>query len=104
MPKIVFSTTLGEVTWNGRRVEGDVGDVLARLREEFTGDLALGSPRLAAQFVRRGLVDVYRPVVHPVILGGGLPFFPDLQRPAGLRLIDEHRFESGVVALGYAAR
>ena len=104
MPKIVFSTTLGSVTWNSRRVEGDVGDVLARVREEFPGDLVLGSPRLAAEFVRRGLVDVYRPVVHPVILGGGLPFFPDLERPVGLRELDEHRFGSGVVALGYAAR
>jgi len=92
------------VGWNGRRVEGDVGDVLDRLREEYAGDLVLGGPTLAAQFVRAGLVDVYRPVVHPVILGGGLPFFPDLERPTGLRLVDEHRFDSGVVALGYAAR
>ena len=104
MPKVVVSTTLDSVTWNGRLVQGDVGDVLARLRDEFAGDLILGSPTLAAQFVRRGLVDVVRVVVHPVILGGGLPFFPDLERPTGLRLIDEHRFESGVVALGYAAR
>jgi len=104
MPKVVFSTTLDEVTWNGRVVSGDVGDVLARLREEFTGDLLLGGPTLAAQFVRRGLVDVYRPVVHPVILGGGLPFFPDLERPAGLRLTETRTFESGVVALGYETR
>ena len=104
MPKIVFSRTLASVTWNGRRVEGDVGDVLARVREEFAGDLVLGGPKLAAQFVRRGLVDVYRPVIHPVVLGGGLPFFPDLERPAGLRLTDEHRFDSGVVAMGYATR
>jgi len=103
-PKVVFSTTLDSVTWNGRLVQGDVGDVLDRLREEFAGDLVLGGPTLAAQFVQRGLVDVYRPVVHPVILGGGRPFLPQLERPTGLRLIDEHRFDSGVVALGYAAR
>ena len=103
-PKVVFSTTLDHVTWNGRLVQGDVGDLLARLREEFAGDLALGGPTLAAQFVRQGLVDVYRVVVHPVILGGGLPFFPGLERPTGLRLVEEHRFDSGVVALGYAAR
>ena len=104
MPKIVFSRTLGSVGWNGRRVEGDVGDALARLREEFEGDLVLGGPTLAAQFVQRGLVDVYRPVVHPVILGGGLPFFPGLERPIGLRLIDQRRFDSGAVYLGYEAR
>jgi len=103
-PKVVFSTTLDSATWNGRIVQGDVGDVLGRLRQEFAGDLVLGGPTLAAQFVQRGLVDEYRLLVHPAILGRGLPFFPELERPIGLRPIDEHRFESGVVYLGYAAR
>jgi dihydrofolate reductase len=103
-PKIVFSTTLDSVTWNGRLVEGDVGDVLDRLREEFAGDIVLAGPTLAAQFVRGGLVDEYRLVVHPAIVGAGLPFFPDLEAPLGLRLFDEHRFASGAVYLGYAAR
>ena len=103
LPKIVFSTTLGSVTWNGRLVQGDVGEALARLRGEFAGDIVLGGPTLAAQFIRRGLVDEYRLMVHPVILGGGLPFFPNLERPIALRQIDEHRFGSGVVSLGYAA-
>jgi dihydrofolate reductase len=102
--KVVFSTTLDEVAWNGRLVQGDVGDVLGRLREDFEGDLHMGGPTLAAQFVRRGLVDVYRLVVHPVIVGGGLPFFPDLERPAGLRLLETRTFESGAVYLGYEAR
>jgi riboflavin biosynthesis pyrimidine reductase len=71
------------------------------LREEFRGDLVLAGPTLAAQFIRRGLVDEYRLVVHPVILGGGLPFFPDLERPEGLRLIDSKIFEAGAIYLGY---
>jgi len=103
-PKVVFSTTLDAVAWNGRVVQGDVRDVLGRLREEFAGDLVLGGPTLAAQFVQRGLVDEFRLVVHPAIVGRGLPFFPDLERPIGLRLIDEHRFDSGAVYVGYAAR
>lgn len=103
-PKIVFSTTLEGVTWNARLVRGDVGEVLARLRDEFAGDLVLAGPTLAAQFVQAGLVDEYRVVVHPVIVGGGLSYFPDLERPIGLRLIDEHRFSSGAVYLGFAAR
>jgi riboflavin biosynthesis pyrimidine reductase len=85
-------------------VRGDVGEVLAGLRGEFPGDLVLAGPTLAAQFVQRGLVDEYRLVVHPVIVGGGLPFFPDLERPTGLRLTDTRRFESGAVYLRYAAR
>jgi dihydrofolate reductase len=103
-PKVVFSTTLDQVSWNGRLVKGDVGGVLARLRDEFAGDLVLGGPTLAAQFVRAGLIDEYRLVVHPAILGGGLPFFPGLERPIGLRLTDQRRFESGAVYLGYEAR
>jgi len=103
-PKVVFSTTLDGVTWNGRLVKGDVGKVLARLRDEFAGDLVLGGPTLAAQFVRAGLIDEYRLVVHPAILGGGLPFFPGLERPIGLRLIDQRHFDSGAVYLGYEAR
>ena len=103
-PKVVFSRSLDDVGWNGRLVRGDVGEVLAGLREEFPGDLVLAGPTLAAQFVQRGLVDEYRLVVHPVIVGGGLPFFPDLERPTGLRLTDTRTFESGAVYLGYAAR
>jgi dihydrofolate reductase len=103
-PKIVFSTTLQRATWNARVVRGDVGHALAALRDEFEGDLVLAGPTLAAQFVRAGLVDEYRLVVHPAIVGGGLPFFPDLETPIGLRLIDEHRFASGAVSLRYDAR
>jgi dihydrofolate reductase len=102
-PKVVFSTTLDAVTWNGRLVRGDVATVLAALREEFAGDLVIAGPTLAAQFVQRGLVDEYRLVVHPAIVGGGLPFFPGLERPAGLRLLQTRTFESGAIYLGYAA-
>ena len=102
-PKVVFSTTLESATWNARVVRGDVGEVLAGLRNEFAGDLVLAGPTLAAQFVRAGLVDEYQLVVHPVIVGAGLPFFPNLEAPIGLRLIDEHRFASGAIYVGYAA-
>jgi dihydrofolate reductase len=102
-PKIVFSSTLDRVEWNGRLVHGDVGAVLAGLRDEFDGDLGLGGPTLAAPFVRRGLVDEYRLLVHPVILGAGTPFFPPLDAPLVLRLTETRTFESGVVLLAYAA-
>jgi len=103
-PKIVVSSSLKEVGWNGRLVHGDVGDVLAQVREEFDGDVDVGGPTLAASFIRRGLVDEYRLLVHPVVIGGGTPFFPALERPAGLRLVNTRTFRSGVVYLGYAPR
>ena len=100
-PKIVFSTSLDHVDGNSRLVSGDVDDVLARLRAEFPGELSVGGPTLAAQFIRRGLVDEYRVVVHPVILGAGLPFFPALETPVSLRLTETRQFASGAMYLGY---
>jgi dihydrofolate reductase len=102
-PRVVFSSSLGSVEWNSRLVRGDVGEELARLRTEFDGDLEVGGPTLAASFIRRGLVDEYQMLVHPVILGAGTPFFPPLETPIRLRLIETRTFASGVQYLGYAA-
>ena len=103
MPIVVFSSTLSTVERNCRLVRGDVGDELARLRSKFDGDLAVGGATLAASFIRRGLVDEYRLVVHPVVIGAGTPFFPALDEPVRLRLKETHRFDSGVLYLGYEA-
>ena len=100
-PRIVFSSTLDRVDFNSRLVRGDVGTELERARAEFDGDMEVGAATLAASFIRRGLVDEYRLVVHPVILGSGLRFFPELESPIPLRLTETRRFTSGVVYLGY---
>jgi dihydrofolate reductase len=100
-PKIVFSNSLDRVEHNSRLVKGDPGSVLDDLRREFGGDLAVGGPNLAAQFVRRGLVDEYRLVIHPVVLGAGTPYWPELDAPLRLRLVDRQPFQSGVVAERY---
>ena len=96
MPKVVFSTTLEHVEHNARLVQGDVGQVLDGVRREFDGDLGVAGPNLAGQFVRRGLVDEYRLVVHPVVLGAGTPFWPDVDAPLRLRPVETHVFSSGV--------
>lgn len=103
-PKIVVSRTLGEAPAGWRLMSGEPESILENLRRDFSGDLGIGGPTLAADFIRRGLVDEYGLVVHPVILGAGTPFFPDLERPAGLRLLETQTFSSGVVYLRYAAR
>jgi len=95
MPKIVFSSSLGRVEHNGRLVRGDVGAVLKDLRQEFDGDLDVGGPNLASQFVRRGLVDEFQLVVHPVVLGRGTPFWPEVDAPLRLRLVETRTFDSG---------
>ncbi|MDQ6681997.1 MAG: dihydrofolate reductase family protein [Chloroflexota bacterium] len=102
-PKVVFSSTLDRVDWHSRLVRGDVGDELDRLRAEFEGELDLGGPTLASAFIRRGLVDEYRLLVHPVVLGAGTPFFPTLETPIRMRLTGRRAFDSGVILLAYAA-
>jgi dihydrofolate reductase len=101
MPKIVFSTSLDRVDHNARLVQGDVGPVLEELRRQFAGDIDVGGPNLARQFVRRGLVDEYRLVVHPVVLGAGTPFWPDLDTPLPLRLVESRSFASGAELRSY---
>lgn len=101
--KVVFSTELESVGHGARLARGDVGEELAKLRKEFAGDMEVGGPTLAAQFIERGLVDVYRLVVHPVILGAGTPYFPPLASRISLRHTESRVFASGVVYHGYEA-
>ncbi len=100
-PKIVFSSTLENVDWNSRLVRGDIGDELVRLRQEFQGDMEVAGATLAGSFVRRGLIDEYHLVVHPVAIGSGTPFFPPTGSPIRLRLKETHVFSSGVTYLAY---
>ena len=100
-PKIVFSTTLDRIEHNARLVRGDVGTVLDEVRSELDGDLGVGGANLAGQFVRRGLVDEYQLMVHPVVLGAGTPFWPELDAPLRLRLVESHAFTSGVELRSY---
>ena len=104
MPKFVFSTSLDHVDHNARLVRGDVGKVLAEVRREFDGDLDVSGPDLAGQFVHAGLVDEYQLVVHPVVLGAGTPYWPNIRAPQALRLTETRQFASGVLLLSYAAR
>ena len=103
-PKIVVSRSMQAAPPGWRLTSGDPESILEELRRDYSGDIEIGGPTLAAGFIRGGLVDEYGLVVHPVILGGGRPFFPDLERPYGLRLLETQTFGSGAVYLGYAAR
>ena len=101
MPKVVFSSSLERVDHNSRLVRGDVEPILADLRREFSGDLGVAGPNLAAQFVRRGLVVEYRLIVHPVVLGAGTPFWPEVDAPLRLRATETRQFASGVELRSY---
>ena len=101
MPKVVFSTTLEKVDWNSRLVRGNIAEEVAKLRLQPGKEMSVGGPTLASSFMRLGLIDEYRLVVHPVVLGGGTPFFPELDEKIGLQLVETRTFGSGAVYLRY---
>ena len=100
-PKIVFSTTLDRVEWNGRLVRDNAADEVARLKAQPGFDMDVGGPTIAATFMRLGLIDEYRLFVQPVILGAGTRFFPPLDARVGLKLLKTRTFGSGVEYLRY---
>jgi dihydrofolate reductase len=64
--------------------------------------MSVGGATLAAGLIEAGMVDEFRLVVHPVILGGGKPYFPNLKAPTNLTLLGTHHFSSGAIYLRYA--
>jgi dihydrofolate reductase len=99
--KIVFSRSLTEVSSARTRIEREFDpDAVARWKEELPHDLTIDGPTIAAQAIRAGLVDEYQLFIGPGIVGGGLRFFPDGVH-IDLELIDEHRFDSGLMFLRY---
>ena len=105
LPKIVFSRTLEEVRGNARLATGSLSEEIARLRSEpGEGDIAIGGAMLAAQAAQQGLIDEYRMVIHPVLVGGGIPYFPREGRRVDLELVETRSFENGVVYLRYAVK
>jgi len=69
--------------------------------EPGEGDIAIGGATLAAEAAASGLIDEYRAMVHPVLVGGGIPFFPRHERRVDLELIETRTFNSKVVYLRY---
>ncbi len=105
LPKVVFSTTLPAVQGNARLASGELAEEIERLRAEpVEGDIAIGGATLAAKAAALGLIDEYRPRVCPVLVGGGIPLFPQRERRVGLELVQARTFSSGIVSLRYRVR
>lgn len=102
--KIVYSTTLQTVSTAKTRLERKFeADVVRKLKAGATRDLAVGGPALAAHAIRAGLVDEYDLLIAPVIAGGGNPYLPGKVR-VKLELLDERRFDNGMVHVRYRAK
>ena len=108
MPKVVFSATTRAVDGNARLsarlVTGDAVAEIARLKTEDGGPMDVAGAILAAAAVRAGLVDEYVLVTHPVLVGGGTPFFPALGHRVLLKLVETRTFPDGVLLTRYETR
>jgi dihydrofolate reductase len=102
-PKFVVSTTLREAEWNNSTViTGNVADEVCRLKQQPGKDiLVFGSTELVNALVRHGLVDEFRLMVFPILLGGGKRLFDDAGEQRALSLVDTKTFGTNVVILTY---
>jgi dihydrofolate reductase len=102
-PKFVVSTTLREAEWNNSTViTGNVADEVSRLKQQPGKDiLVFGSTELVNALVRHGLVDEFRLMVFPIVLGGGKRLFDDAGEQRALSLVDTKTFGTNVVILTY---
>ncbi len=103
MRKLVASRSLRELTWHNAHLAGD--DIVAAVRawkREPGRDLAVfGSPDLAATLVRHDLVDEFRFLVTPFLLGNGTPLWRGVDAPVPLRVVRSETWASGTVATTY---
>ncbi len=101
-PKIVFSRTLDKVTWNSKLMKDNIPEQINKLKQQPGKDMALfAGADIASTFIRHHLIDEYRLIVNPVVLGKGTPLFKDLEQRLSLNLTDSKTFDCGNVLLCY---
>ena len=103
--KIVFSKTLKMTDWNNSRiVSSDLAAEISRLKNEPGRDIAVfAGAGIAASLMRLGLIDEYRLLVNPILLGAGTPLFQKGYDRSILDLLETKTFKSGAMLLSYRA-
>ena len=104
LPKVVFSNSLTSADWDATTIAtGDLAEAVTRLKQERPDGylLAQGGVRFARSLVETGLIDEYRLVVHPVILGAGERLFAT---PLTIEPVSTTAFSRGAVAHVFTAR
>ena len=101
--KIVVSNQKLELTWrNSEQLEGDLVDVVASLKNEPGGNIALsGSVSVVRQLLAAGLLDELHLLVHPIAVRKGMRLFDEGETPLPLRLLSSESFKTGVLNLVY---
>jgi dihydrofolate reductase len=103
LPKVVFSTTLETAEWeNTRLVRENPVEEVSRLKRQAGGDMMIfGSGTLVSALAPLGLIDEYRIVVNPVVLGSGKPLFREIGKRIDLKLLKTRTLGCGDVILYY---
>jgi dihydrofolate reductase len=103
LPKVVFSRTLGEASWNNTKlVKGNLADEIRKMKKEEGKDMVIfGSGSIVSQLAQEGLIDEYQLVVDPVALGNGRTMFEGIQEKLPLKLKQTRTFGNGNVLLCY---
>ena len=103
LPKIVFSKTLQEVKWNNSRlVKDNIAEEISKMKQQPGKDMVIfGSGSIVSTFMQHGLIDEYRIIVNPIVLGNGNPLFKGIKDKHNLKLLKTRVFGSGVVILYY---
>jgi dihydrofolate reductase len=103
LPKYVASTTPSQLEWNNSRlIKGDVAEAVKKLKsEDGQAILIFGSCQLVQALDQHDLIDEYRIMLHPIVVGSGTPFFNVLKKWRKLKVTQTRTFEQGVVLLCY---
>lgn len=94
-----MSRSLTSVGPNATLVKDDLPAVIRELKARLSGDVTISGPKLAQSATELGLIDEYRPYIHPVVLGRGTPFFAGPRPP--LRLVSTDRVGEDIIRLTY---
>jgi dihydrofolate reductase len=103
LPKIVFSRTLNKAGWNNTRLLNDnIAETISALKLQPGKDIAIfGSSDLVVTLIQMDLIDEYRIIVNPVVLGSGKPLFKGIHEMLNLKLLKTKTFNSGNILLYY---
>ena len=101
MPKYVVTSTLTRLDWPGSTpIKGDIAAEVRKLKSQPGNDLLLaGSGMLFNHLMRENLIDLYRLMVHPIVIGHGNHLFADTKEHRKLELVDSKRLATGIVIL-----
>jgi dihydrofolate reductase len=104
-PKVVVSRTLEKADWDARVIGKNLAEEITALKRRPGRDILLtGGAELAASLTELDLLDDYRIVIHPVVLGGGPKLFLEPKNRLGMKLTDSRTFDSQTVLLRYERR